>query len=214
MRVTPCHDTRSLAIAQKHNLKTNTFAIDHSGCFTKLAGDFGEKKVADFLDNILQNLEDIHNLESVHQEEFEIPTDKTSGEKLQPILSQQRFFAIPPERVQQAQEGNILKEINIQPAMYHELREKTADNQVNIHRPISQKDSVGILLPVRENEEDSYFVGEYDIINASGKKAKGKKIIPTLLLFNLIADNHLSPTFSIDELIELMLSPGEEGYNL
>ena len=214
MRITPCHDTRSLWIAQKHNLKTNSFAIDHNWCFTKLAWDFGEKKVVDFLDNILQNLEDIHNLESVHQEEFEIPTDKTSGEKLQPILSQQRFFVVPPEQIQQAEEGNILKEINIQPAMYHELREKTADNQVNIHRPISQKDSVGISLPVWENEEDSYFVGEYDIINASGKKAKGKKIIPTLLLFNLIADGHLSPTFSIDELIELMLSPGQEGHNI
>ena len=102
MRVSPCHDTRGLQIAQKHNLKTNTFAIDHNGCFTKLAGDFGEKKVADFLGNILQNLEDIHNLESVHQEEFEIPTDKTSGEKLQPILSQQRFFVVPESPTQTA----------------------------------------------------------------------------------------------------------------
>ncbi len=214
MRISPCHDSRSLQIAQKHNLKTNTFAIDHNWCFTKLAGDFGEKKVVDFLDNILQNLEDIHNLESVHQEEYEIPTDKTSGEKLRPILSQQRFFVVPPENIQQIEEGNILKNINIQPAMYQELREKTADNQINIHWPISQKDSVGISLPVWENEEDSYFVGEYDIINASGKKAKGKKIIPTLLLFNLIADNHLSPAFSIDELIELMLSHSEEGQNI
>jgi hypothetical protein len=51
-----------------------------------------------------------------------------------------------------------MQNINIQPAMYHQLREKTADNEVNIHRPISQKDSVGIALPVRENKEDSYFV--------------------------------------------------------
>ena len=64
--------------------------------------------------------------------------------------------------------------------MYHDLWRKTADNQTNIHRPISQKDSIGIALPVRENEEDSYFVGEYDIINASGRKAKGKKIIYTV----------------------------------
>ena len=214
MRVSPCHDTRGLQIAQKHNLKTNTFAIDHNGCFTKLAGDFGEKKVADFLGNILQNLEDIHNLESVHQEEFEIPTDKTSGEKLQPILSQQRFFVVPESPTQTAWEEKIFQDINIQPTMYHDLWRKTADNQTNIHRPISQKDSIGIALPVRENEEDSYFVGEYDIINASGRKAKGKKIIPTLLLFNLIADGQLPTLFNIENLIELMLAPGAEGQNV
>ncbi|MCX6822450.1 MAG: class I tRNA ligase family protein [candidate division SR1 bacterium] len=214
MRVSPCHDTRGLQIAQKHNLKTNTFAIDHNGCFTKLAGDFGEKKVADFLGNILQNLEDIHNLESVHQEEFEIPTDKTSGEKLQAILSQQRFFVVPENVTQSTGEETMLQSINIQPTMYHDLREKTADNQTNIHWPISQKDSIGIALPVWENAEDSYFVGEYDIINASGRKAKGKKIIPTLLLFNLIADNQLPTLFNIENLIELMLSPGTEGQNI
>lgn len=214
MRVTPCHDTRSLGIAQKHNLKVNTFAIDHNGCFTKLAGDFGEKKVVDFLDNILQNLEDIHNLESVHQEEYEIPTDKTSGEKLQPILSQQRFFVVPTDEKKLAEQGTIMQEINIQPAMYHQLWEKTSDNQANIHRPISQKDNIGIPLPVRENKEDSYFVGEYDIINASGKKAKGKKIIPALLLFNLIADNQLSELFNIENLIEILLSPGEDQRNI
>jgi hypothetical protein len=107
-----------------------------------------------------------------------------------------------------------MEEINIQPHMYRELREKTSDNQTNIHWPISQKDIVGIALPVRENREDNYFVGEYDIINASSKKAKGKKILPALLIFNLIADKQLSTSFSIEDLIDCILSPSIDGKNI
>lgn len=209
MRVSPCHDAQSLAIAQKHGLPTNTFAIDHHACFTKLAGDFGGKKVDDFLGNILQNLSDIHNLESTQEQEYPVPTDKTSWEILQPILSQQWSFVVPDAYTSEANHDQLMKDVNIQPAMYHELWQKSAANQTYMHRPISQKDDIGIWLPVRENEEDSYFVWEYDIISIAKKKAKHKKIIPALLLFNLIADRRIDQAFSIDEFVQTILTVEE-----
>lgn len=76
IRVTPCHDRQGLEIAKRHALKLNKFAIDHQGCFTKAAGHFQGKKVGDFFENIIQNLDDIHNLESTKIEEYEVATDK------------------------------------------------------------------------------------------------------------------------------------------
>jgi len=65
---------------------------------------------------------------------------------------------MPETLIDETENRNILHDINIQPVMYHELWEKSTDNQTKIHRPISQKDTVGIPIPVWENKEDSYFV--------------------------------------------------------
>lgn len=72
IRITPAHDKQSLIIAQKNNLAIDKFAIDKSGCFTKCAGDFCGKNVSEFIKNIIKNLDDIHNLESVSNEEAEV----------------------------------------------------------------------------------------------------------------------------------------------
>lgn len=72
IRITPAHDQQSLIIAQKNNLAIDKFAIDKSGCFTKCAGDFCGKNISEFIKNIIKNLDDIHNLESVNTEEAEM----------------------------------------------------------------------------------------------------------------------------------------------
>ena len=37
IRITPAHDQNSLIIAQKHGLRTDKFAIEKNGCFSKNA---------------------------------------------------------------------------------------------------------------------------------------------------------------------------------
>ena len=125
MRVCPCHDTWSLEIAKKHGLKINNFAIDHNGCFTELAGNFCGKKVKDFFDNIIQNLDDIHNLQGTEDAEIILPIEKQSKETLEPVISEQRFFAYS-KKENLAQE--IKTEIQIIPENYQNIIETSIEN--------------------------------------------------------------------------------------
>lgn len=94
MRITPTHDTKSLIIAQKHGLKIDKFAIDKNGCFTKCAGDFCGKEAKEFVKNIVKNLDDIHNLESVTHQEVDVAFHRKTGEKARPLLCNQLFMKI------------------------------------------------------------------------------------------------------------------------
>src|SRR5574344_1127599 len=85
IRVTPAHDEKSLMIAQKNGLKIDKFAIDKSGCFTKCAGDFCGKEAKEFVKNIVKNLDDIHNLESVTHQEVDVAFHRKTGEKARPL---------------------------------------------------------------------------------------------------------------------------------
>ena len=76
IRITPAHDLFSLQIAKDHKLPVDHFAVDQDGCFTKYAGDFADKKVDEFMDNILQNLDDIDNMVSVDDCEYDVPICK------------------------------------------------------------------------------------------------------------------------------------------
>ncbi|MEI8091468.1 MAG: hypothetical protein WCG98_04480 [bacterium] len=52
----------------------------------------------------------------------------------------------------------ILDGVEIEPSEHRELWEKIVENSTMTCRPISKKDPFGILLPVRQNEEESYFL--------------------------------------------------------
>ena len=206
-RVTPCHDAWSLGIAKKHNLNLTKFAIDHNGCFTKLAGDFAGKNVGDFFENIVQNLDDIHNLDAVQQVVCEIPKDKASGDPLQAILSHQWFFVPPEEMAQQEYLHNLLQRVTIYPESYHDSWERSADTMVHTCRSITKKESLGMSFPLREGKDDVYFLSEEIILDMPKTKSKNRKLIPTLLIFNLIADQRLPAHFTVEELVEVILSP-------
>jgi len=98
MRITPAHDLFSLQIAKDHELPIDHFAIDQDGCFTKHAGDFGGKKVDEFMENILQNLDDIDNMVSVENCDYEVPMCKKTGEKLQVMCLVQRFLNVEKDK--------------------------------------------------------------------------------------------------------------------
>lgn len=94
IRITPAHDFFSLQIAKDHKLPVDHFAIDQDGCFTKHAGDFGGKKVDEFMENILQNLDDIDNMVSTEDCTYEVPMCKKTGERLQVMCLVQRFLHV------------------------------------------------------------------------------------------------------------------------
>ncbi len=214
IRITPCHDKKSLEIAKKHKLKLNKFAIDHNNCFTKLAGDFSGKKVADFFDNIIQNLEDIHNMESIQQAEYEVATDKHYGERLQPIICEQRFFHKDETDTYADHMQELINTIDIQP---HEEKDRLVGNlgPISSFRPISKKDSFGISLPLWKTEDDQqFFLSDKSILELPIKKLKNKKIILAMLIFNLITDQRLSANFTIEEFIDIIFSHQKSGVPL
>lgn len=208
MRVCPCHDTRSLEIAKKHKLETHNFAIDHNWCFTTLAGDFCGKTVKDFFENIIQNLDDIHNLQGTEDAEIILPIDKQSKETLEAVISEQRFFAYSQE---ENMVSEIMKEVNVSPENYKNIIETSMENWIKNSWAISKKDWLGIPFPAWKNEKwEIFFIIDTDIFTLPQKIRKNKKHILAMIIINMIQDGRLPIEFSIEELIELLFKNDDE----
>jgi len=209
MRVTPAHDKKSLAIAQKHGLQIDKYAIDKSWCFTKSAGDFCGKAASEFVKNIIKNLDDIHNLESTKYIEAEVAIHRRTGERARPLLCNQLFIKTDKElgNVQSAiQEGKL----TIIPQEY----EETIANMTQTieYRPVTKEDSKGYCLPLWKGENgENHFISDNEILNLPSKKIKNKFTVLSLIIFNLIVDWRLKEHFSIEECIDILLSKSRTG---
>jgi valyl-tRNA synthetase len=209
MRITPAHDKKSLMIAQKHNLKIDTFAIDKSGCFTKSAGDFCSKKASEFVKNIIKNLDDIHNLESTKYIETEVAVHKKTNEKARPLLCNQLFMKTEKE-VNAIEEALQEKKLRIIPQEYEEILQNTIKTME--YRPVTKEDSKGYSLPLWKSKSGkNYFISDNEILNLPAKKTKNKFTILSLIIFNLIVDRRIKEHFSIEECIDLLLSKSRTG---
>ena len=70
---------------------------------------------------------------------------------------------------------------------------------------ISNKSGLWLLIPVCYDDEWNGFPLSDEVIYAEYLKQKSKKnLLPTLIIFNLIADNRLPNTFSLSELIDVL----------
>ncbi len=207
IRITPAHDAQSLLIAQKHELKTDNFAIDKKWDFTEHAGDFKGKPVKEFVKNIIKNLDDIHNLESTTYREVPMVFSKKTWEKARPLLCNQLFINIQqePENIQQAiQEGHLLCTPHNEECM----------NIVSTiqSRPVTKEDSRWYPLPLRRNNQGkNYFISDNEFLNLPTKKTKNKSTVLSLILFNLIIDERLKKDFTIEECIDVLLGNSRTG---
>lgn len=205
VRVNPNHDFIWLELAQKHKLQIDIWAIDDKWCFTQMTWIFAEKKVEDFFDNIIQYLDDISNLDRVFDFDYQIPVFKKTWEKLITILKKQRFIKILPENKESIIQSINNQEINVMPVEYiDQIRDGI--NHTDLWC-ISRQYSFGQSLPVRENTRwRTYIFDEWDVIDKLIKSRKSRKVMLTLIIFNLILDWYLSIDFSIDELVGILFS--------
>lgn len=205
VRVNPNHDFVWLELAQKHKLPIDVWAIDDKWCFTEMTGIFAGKKVEDFFDNIIQYLGDISNLERVFDFDYQVPVFKKTWERLQTLLKKQRFIKILPENKEEVKQAIQNQDINILPVDY---TDKIIDWIQNTDTwCISRQYSFWQSLPVRENTRwRIYIFDEEDIIDKLIKTRKARKVMLTLIIFNLILDWYLSIDFSIDELVGVLFS--------
>jgi len=93
-RVTPAHDFKSYAIAQRHGLPTDMYAFDHNNIFTDHAMIYAGKNVVEFRDNIVQYLYDIHNLQSSSDEVRNIAYSHTHKDYVYPFLTEQWVLSL------------------------------------------------------------------------------------------------------------------------
>jgi len=73
MPIIPAHDRKSLAIAKRHQLAQDVFAIDWRGMFSEHAAIYAGKHYSDFSDNIIQYLKDIHNYDGSENISIDVP---------------------------------------------------------------------------------------------------------------------------------------------
>lgn len=205
IRITPAHDLFSLQIAKDHDLPLDHFAIDQEWCFTKFAGDFVGKKVDEFMQNILQNLDDIDNMVSVEDCTLEIPICKKTGEKLQVMCLVQWFLNIAQakEKLTQSLESWAIKIFPMQHVDKITQHLETIGN-----RCISKNYLFGQNLPIRVSEKKwmIYILNESDVLDAYKRDNKKGKVFLSLIIFNLIADGRLNTTFEMEDLITVLLS--------
>ena len=95
MKITPSHAEEDFLIARKHGLPLEKYALDKENKYTDHAGEeFAGKDAYEFMDNLIQYLDEIGNLEKVVEYETTVPFCERTGCRVQPLLSQQRFFDV------------------------------------------------------------------------------------------------------------------------
>lgn len=208
-RVTPWHDKWWYEIAKKHNLETDVYAIDEKWYFTTLGNEFAWKKVEDFLENIVQYIEDIWNMESIKTVEYEVPVFKKTGEEIFPLLKSQWFITVDYTKdiIDQCLSN---REIKIYPEVYmNEIQEWiNATSLVNVSNGIPN----GISLPLWTSKRGkTLLLTERIILEYYRQKRSKKNILFTLVIFNLIADWCLWQYFSTDEITNVLFMPSKEG---
>ncbi len=203
-RVTPWHDEFGLYLAKKHDLPTDIFAVDIYGNFTKHAWEFANKPVSDFLGNIEKYIDDIWNLESKETIKISRHTNKNSWEILDKITLKQRSlqYSYAIDYLLQQFED---KKISFSPDL--DLTQIRSFLQDNTNVNISNKSYKGISIPIVYWEKWDLFPINDDIIHQNYKNQKSKKYLtPTLILSNLVLDNLLPLSFSIDDLVNILFT--------
>ncbi|GHW02481.1 hypothetical protein AGMMS50249_2670 [candidate division SR1 bacterium] len=96
-RVTPSIDEESVFLAQKHKLSLDQFIYDQEGKYTELTGMFQGQNRDDFLDNVIQTLEDfLHFVQhkDIQEIKIQVPYCRYNDEELHPLLVNQQSIDV------------------------------------------------------------------------------------------------------------------------
>lgn len=197
IRVTPWHDKFWLELAKRHWLPTDIFAIDTNWKFTEHAWTFAWKDLSEFYDNIVKYVDDIWNMESrinVKEKRF---FDKNTWEELFPMTLNQWSLTYDYSKdylINYMQNSEIW-----------DIDQSMVDEKIKMS--ISNRSSKWLLVPVITNDNGtSFVVNDRKIIDIYDSRRTRKDIILTLMIFNLIVDNYLPSTFTLQELIDALFS--------
>jgi valyl-tRNA synthetase len=205
LKVTPAHDLTDFEIGKRNNLPLDVFAIDKAGNFTAQAGIYAGRKVDDAFEGFVQELGEINNLEKMEPHTHTVPFCERSGTRIQPMVSQQWFFDVaePAAKALSMINGG---EVAVHPERFvHEFNHRLGNIQP---RCISRQLWWGHRIPVWKSLSGTAYVFDEDTIweFAQEHKKDKKQTILSMMIFNLIADSRLEPTFSLEKLIDVLTS--------
>ena len=208
-RITPGHDKFWLDLAQKHNLPTDVFAVDINWNFTKHAGEFAGKSVKDFFENIVKYIDDIGNLESKRTIKENKKIDLHTGELLDDIMLSQRSvkysYALDYLSQKIWWEDFSIIPMGSKTDMLELLNQKQSIN-------ISNKSTKGILIPIiKASKWDVFSINDAIIVDRYKASNTKKNLTLTLIISNLILDNYLPTSFTIEELINILFAADLRG---
>ncbi len=202
VRITPWHDEYGLQIAKKHNLPIDVFAVDTKWYFTSNAWEFANKPVWEFLENIIKYIDDIWNLESTKTIQEDVFYDLKSWEKLEKVSLDQRNIKYM-YALDYLSEKLRWSDLEIYPLEKKEKILQLLENKKNIN--ISNKSKKWILIPVLKTQNWDHLTINDEIFSQQYESIKSKKqIILSLIILNLILDNQINSSFSVEELIDVL----------
>ncbi len=202
LKITPTHSETDYHIAMRHDLPMDNFSFTKEGQFTELAWEtFAGQDIADFEENLIHHLGEISNLDRVEDYTHSVPFCERTWCRVQPFLSTQWFMNVAPaaEKIMTSLEQDEVK--------VHPERFKHTFNQwLEDIRPwcISRQLRWWHRIPVRYDDSWTKYVFDEDNVLTD---TKGKKVILSRIIFNLIADSRLTNPFNIEQLIEALLEP-------
>jgi len=197
IRVTPWHDKFGLELAKRHWLPTDIFAIDTDWKFTEHAWTFAWKDLSDFLDNIIKYVDDIWNMESRINIKGNKFFDKNTWEELFPMTLHQWSLNYDYSKDYLL---NYMQNSEIWNIDQSKIDEKTKMS-------LSNRSSKWLLIPILTNHDGKIFaINDTKLIDIYESKKTRKDIVITLMILNLILDNYLPSTFTLQELIDALFS--------
>ncbi len=208
-RITPGHDQFWLDLAQKHELPTDVFAVDIHWNFTKHAWEFSEKPVKDFFENIVKYIDDIWNLESKKTVQEDKKFNLHTKESLDNIMLNQRSiqysYALDYLSQKISWEDFSIVPANKKSEILDLLNKKQSIN-------ISNKSTRWILVPiVHAAKWDVFTINDATIVERYKTSNAKKSLTLTLIISNLVLDNHLPVSFSIEDLIDVLFASDFSG---
>jgi len=199
LKITPSHAEEDFLIARNHNLPLEKYALDKENNYTEHAGEeFAGKNAYDFMDNVIQLLDEIGNLEKVVEYETTIPYCERTGCRVQPLLSQQWFFDVH-EAAGQVQEHLQNNQVAIHPEKF----DKQFYQWLEKIRPrcISRQLWWGHRIPVWYDVEGNQYAYDED----GAVVGEEPSTILSKIVFNLLADSRLQNPFTLEQLIDVLL---------
>lgn len=199
LKVTPVHDPVDFALGQKHNLPLDIFAFDKAGIWTEVAGEFSGKDSKKHFAEFIEVLEQKGHLTKAEDYPTTVPHCERCNTRVEPLVSKQRFVDVK-EYAEQSINAVKTWETTIHPARFN----KTFFDWMENIRPrcISRQLRRWHRIPVRYCEKWHAHPMDEDAFFENIEQTDG--FVLGHIVFNLVADDRLEKTFSIEKLIELL----------
>ena len=194
--VIPGHDRVGLALAKRHQLPQDIFAIDSLGVFSDHAAIYAGKHYSDFSSNIIQYLKDIHNYDGSESISVDVPFCEKTQSYLGYFLRPGWLFRLD------AHQQKLLDFISSDSFSLSEdqkdvLRESISEYDDSIVSASHGVTGIGLL----SNNIDPFV----SIVSLEKSFVPGARALAAVII-DMIYDGLLAPSFSVEDCVDVLFA--------